>query len=257
MTAAERRLGASIGLGTYGTFDRDARLAREVVGAARDAGTTLFDSSPMYGGAERSLGEALRGRRDGAVVATKIWTPQVEEGRRQYEAQRRFFGRVEIEQVHNLVAWREHLPWLEEERAAGRLDRIGVTHYRADAFDELEAALRTGRFDTVQVPLNPLERECEARILPLAESLGVAVLVMRPLGGARGSLLARDPGPAALAELGVATWAEALLAWVLHDPRVDCALPATSSPARAAANVAAATVRLDDDRRERIAAVAA
>ena len=104
-----RRLGPVVGMGTYATFRGDTRLAGEVVGAALAAGTTLFDSSPMYGEAEGSLGAALDGRRDGAVVATKIWASSVDEGQAQYEAQRRFFGRVEIEQVHNLVAWRDHL----------------------------------------------------------------------------------------------------------------------------------------------------
>src|SRR5918992_489454 len=124
----ERRLGPVVGLGTWATFDRDTALAREVVWTALAAGTRVFDSSPMYGGAEASLGAALEDRRDGAVVATKIWTPSVAEGRRQYEFQRRVFGRVEIEQVHNLVAWGDHLPWLEQERDAGRIDSLGVTH---------------------------------------------------------------------------------------------------------------------------------
>jgi diketogulonate reductase-like aldo/keto reductase len=238
----ERRLGPVIGLGTYGTFLDDARLATEVVGAAFEAGTTVFDSSPMYGAAEASLGIALRGRRGQGVLATKIWTESVEEGRRQYAAQRGFFGRVEIEQVHNLVGWRDHLAWLEEERAVGRIDRIGVTHWDAGRFDELEQALRSGRFDTVQVPLNPLERECEARILPLAEELGIAVIVMRPLGGARAVELRRVPGEGALEPLhafGVETWPQALLKWCLADPRVDLVIPATSKPERAVENARA------------------
>jgi diketogulonate reductase-like aldo/keto reductase len=257
VTPAERRLGPVVGLGTYATFDRDVELATEVVGAALEVGTRLFDTSPMYGGAESSLAAALVGRRQGSVVATKIWTPSVEEGRRQLEAQLALFGRVEIEQVHNLVAWREHLPVLEAACDAGRIDRLGATHYAAGAFDELERALRTGRFDTVQVPLNPHERECEARILPLAQELGVAVLVMRPLGGARSRLLARDPGPRALAELGVESWAQALLAWALADPRVDCVIPASSKPTRVRENAGAAAARLDADTRARIAALAA
>jgi diketogulonate reductase-like aldo/keto reductase len=237
-----RRLGPVIGLGTYGTFDRDAALAAGVVGAAIAAGVTVFDSSPMYGGAEASLGAALRERRAGATVATKIWTPDLAAGHRQYQAQQSFFGRVEIEQVHNLVLWREHLAWLEGEREAGRVDSLGVTHYDAGAFGELELALRTGRFDTVQIPLNPFERECEARILPLAEELGVAVIVMRPLGGSRRGLLGREPDPAALVPLrpfGVETWAQALLKWVLSDTRVDVAIPATSRPERVTENAAA------------------
>ena len=125
----ERRLGPVVGLGTWNTFAGGARLASEVVAAALDAGTRVIDSSPMYGGAEASLAAALRGRRDDAVVATKIWTPVPAEARGQFEAQLGWFGRVDVEQVHNLVAWREHLPWLEAERDAGRVGRLGVTHY--------------------------------------------------------------------------------------------------------------------------------
>ncbi len=237
-----RRLGPVVGLGTYETFLADVALATDVVSAALDAGTTVFDSSPMYEPAEESLGEALRGRRDRGVVATKIWAESVEEGRRQYEAQLRFFGNVEIQQVHNLAAWREHLPWIEEERDAGRIERVGVTHYDASGVDEFEDAMRTGRFDCIQVPLNPLERSCERTILPLAEELGIAVIVMRPLGGASATTLRPGPEPEALRPLrpfGVETWAQALLKWCLADPRVDLVIPATSRPERAIENAAA------------------
>ena len=231
-----------VGLGTYATFDGDVARARAVVDAALEAGTTSFDCSPMYGGAEGALGQALDGRREGTMVATKIWTPSVEEGRRQYEAQRRFFGRVELEQVHNLVAWEEHLQWLETERDAGHVDRIGVTHWSPSSFGELERALRSGRFDAVQLPLNPGEREAELRLLPLAAELGLAVVGMRPFGGTGAPLLRRPPAPDELAPLrgfGVETWAQALLKWILSDPRVDLVIPATSRPGRAAENAAA------------------
>jgi len=238
----KRRLGPVVGLGTYRTFEGDVARARDVVDAALRSGVRSFDSSPMYGPAEETLGAALDGQRSGATVATKIWTPSVEEGRRQYETQRGFFGRVEIEQVHNLVAWQEHLPWLEAERAAGRIDRIGVTHWSAGSFAELERALRSGRFDTVQVPLSPGEREAERRVLPLAEELDVAVIVMRPFGGTGAPLLRRTPSDdelAPLAELGVETWPQALLKWILSDPRVDLVIPATSRPERVMENAAA------------------
>jgi len=237
----ERRLGPVIGLGTWRTFGGDASLARKVVSAALDSGVRLVDSSPMYGGAERSLGAALDGRRSSVSVATKIWAGSVEEGREQYDAQLSWFGgRIELEQIHNLVSWQEHAGWLDEERASGRIDRVGVTHYSASSFDELAAALRTGRFDTVQLPLNPHERECERELLPLAAELGTAVIVMRPFG--EGALLAREP-PASelepLREFGVETWPHALLKWVLSDERVDVAIPATRDPAHARANAAA------------------
>ena len=145
----ERRLGPVVGLGTWRTFGGDAELAARVVDAAFEAGTTVVDSSPMYGGAQASLGRALEGRREQAVLATKIWSPSTDEGRTQFARQLEWFGRVEIEQVHNLVAWREHLPWLEAEREAGRIERLGVTHYDPSAFGELERALSDPRVDAV------------------------------------------------------------------------------------------------------------
>jgi diketogulonate reductase-like aldo/keto reductase len=230
----ERRLGPVVGLGTWQTFGGDAALAREVVEAALAAGVDVFDSSPMYRGAEASLGAALAGR---GTVATKIWAPSVEEGREQYRRQVEWFGRVEIEQIHNLVAWQEQLEWLEEERGAGRVGRLGVTHYASGAFDAMADALRSGRFDTVQLPYNPHEREVEEELLPLAAELGVAVIVMRPL--AEGALVRRSVEPAALRELGVETWAQALLKWALSDERVDLVIPATSKAGRTAENAAA------------------
>jgi aryl-alcohol dehydrogenase-like predicted oxidoreductase len=217
-----------VGLGTWQTFDvapggEDA--ARAVVEAVWDGGTRLFDSSPMYGRAEGVLGRALGAHRDEAIVATKIWTSSAAEARAQLAAQMEYFGgRVELEQVHNLVAWREHLGWLEEERDAGRVRFIGATHYAASAFDELERVMRTGRIDAIQVPYNPHERDAERRILPLAAELDLGVVAMRPLGG--GALVRRFG-------------ASELLKWALADERVHVAIPATGDATHARANVAA------------------
>jgi diketogulonate reductase-like aldo/keto reductase len=238
----ERRLGPVVGLGTWDTFGGDGELARKVLDTALASGTRLVDSSPMYGEAERSLGAALDGRRESAIVATKIWAPTVDQAQGQYEDQRRWFERVDVEQVHNLVGWRDHVPWLEEEREAGRIGRIGVTHYDPSAFGELGDAMRTGRFQTVQLPYNPAERECERELLPLAAELGLAVIVMRPLG--KGRLLRRGPDPGELEPLrehGVETWAQALLKWALSDYRVDVLIPATRNPRHAAENAQAGT----------------
>lgn len=233
----QRRLGPVIGLGTWNTFDDDAATARSVVGGALDAGCRVFDSSPMYGAAEQSLGAALDARRDEVRVATKIWAGSVEEGRRQYARQLDWFGRVEIEQIHNLQAWEAQLAWLEQEVDEGRVELLGVTHYASSRFDDLARVLRTKRFDVVQLPLNPRERECERNLLPLAAELGVSVIVMRPLG--EGALLRRSPPADVLRELGVETWPQALLKWALSDERVDLVIPATRNAEHARANGAA------------------
>jgi diketogulonate reductase-like aldo/keto reductase len=226
----ERRLGPVVGLGTWNTFDDDAALARDVVDAAFDAGVRVYDSSPMYRGAEAALGQALAGR---GTVATKIWAPSVEEGRTQYARQREWFGRVDIEQIHNLVSWRQHVEWLKEEHDG----LLGVTHYARSAFGELAEALRTRLFDVVQLPYNPHERDVERELLPLAAELGIRVIVMRPL--AEGALVRRRVDPAALRELGVETWPQALLKWALSDERVDLVIPATRRPERTRENALA------------------
>src|SRR5688500_16540413 len=88
----ERRLGPVVGLGTSNTCDADADLARRVVGAALAAGCRVFDSSPMYRGAQRSLAAALEGRREEAVVATKIWAPSPDEAELQLTRQLEWYG---------------------------------------------------------------------------------------------------------------------------------------------------------------------
>ncbi len=235
----------AVGMGTWQTFDAlDAAAeaaARGRVDEALRAGANFFDSSPMYGEAERVLASALAGRRDEAIVATKVWTSTPEEGGIQARRALDWFGgRIDLYQIHNLVAWREHLTTLETLRDAGAVGAIGATHWDAAAFDELAAVMRTGRITAVQVPYNPIENDVEKEILPLAEDLGLGVVVMRPF--AEGELTGAAPSPSELEPLrdfGVHTWAQALLKWVLSDPRCHVAIPATSKAGRPAENAAA------------------
>jgi aryl-alcohol dehydrogenase-like predicted oxidoreductase len=249
-----------IGMGTWLTLDlppREQRLGENVVEAALESGSTVFDSSPMYGRAEEVLGRALEGRRDEAFIATKTWSRTQTAAEARLDDQLRFFGgRIELMQIHNLVDWPERLAWLERERDAGHVRLLGATHYSAGAFGELERVMRSGRIDSIQIPYNAREREVERRILPLAEELALGVVVMRPLGG--GGLARLAPDERQLERLGVDTWAQALLKWALSEPRVHVLIPATSQPERARENAAAgAGPALDPDQRalvERISA---
>jgi aryl-alcohol dehydrogenase-like predicted oxidoreductase len=243
-----------IGMGSWQTLDlpeREQPLADEVVGAALEAGTTVFDSSPMYGRSEERLGQALEPRRDGVFLATKTWSRTQAAAEARYAEQLRFFGGyIELMQIHNLVDWEERLAWLERERDAGRIGLIGATHYSAGAFGELEQVMRTGRIEAIQIPYNPRERDVEERILPLADEFGLGVLVMRPLGG--GSLVRQSVPADQLSALGVETWAQALLKWALADPRVHVLIPATSKPDRARENAAAGDGAPFDDEQRRL-----
>ena len=232
-----------VGLGTWQRLEAAAAAGRhrELVGSAIAAGIRLFDTSPMYGEAERLLSAALDGQRDQVLIADKIWTPSAQEGAAQLaRAVDWYGGRVDLMQIHNLVSWPAHLTMLEAARDRGQVGLIGATHYSAAAFGELAELMASGRIDAVQVPYNPAQREVERTILPLAGDLGLGVLLMRPLG--EGQLMRRPPGPAELQPLrpfGVTTWAQALIKWGLSDPRVHVSLAATAQPARVAENAAA------------------
>lgn len=250
-----------IGMGTWQTFDvRDPVAVRPVIDVALTGGASFFDSSPMYGRAERVLAETLGPRRAQAQIATKVWAGSAREGRQQIgQALAWYGGKVDLYQIHNLVAWREHLPYLEELRARGAVGAIGITHYSAAAFGEMASILETGGVTAIQVPLNPREREVERHLLPLAAARNIGVVVMRPLG--QGSLARRAPASrelAFLADYGLRTWAQALLNWGISDARVSVSIPATSNPAHMADNCAVgAARRFDEAARARVAALAA
>jgi aryl-alcohol dehydrogenase-like predicted oxidoreductase len=235
----------AVGVGSWRTFDvRGSRAeaeARARVEEALAAGANLFDTSPMYGRSEGVLGAALVDRRDQVLIATKVWTASLSEGERQAERSLRFFGGlVDLYQVHNLVAWPEQLGLIERLHGEGRVQAIGATHYSPSAFPELATVMRTGRIGAIQVPYNPVEREVEREILPLAAGLGLGVVVMRPFG--QGSLTRRAPDSRLLrplGEFGVRTWAQALLKWILSDERCHVAIPATSKRGRTAENAEA------------------
>lgn len=235
-----RRLGRTtltvpvIGMGTWRTFDT-LEDRRPIVDEALEAGIDLFDSSPMYGRAETALAAALEGRRDLVQVATKIWNPDPDEGRRQAELQLRLFGHVDILQVHNLVSWNAQLRLIEELQRDGRVRAAGATHYQPAAFGELAEVMRTGRIDMIQIPYSPIAQHALDEVLPLADELGLGVFVMGPL---QGGILDARPAGDELRQLGVETWPQAVLKWIASDPRVSCVLTATRTPGHAAENAA-------------------
>lgn len=234
-----------VGMGTWRTFDVHGGPAegnaRAIVDEALHVGANFIDSSPMYGEAERVAGAALRGRRNQTLVATKVWAQSAAEGRAQVERALGFFeGYIDLYQIHNLVLWQEHLGMLERLRDEGQVTAIGATHYDPWAFGDLREVMQSGRIGAIQIPYSPRERAVEDVILPLAQTLDLGVVVMRPFG--EGDLMRHPPAAADLEPLhpfGITTWAQALLKWVLSDPRCHVAIPATSRPGRMTENAAA------------------
>jgi aryl-alcohol dehydrogenase-like predicted oxidoreductase len=234
-----------VGMGTWRTFDARGREAearcRAVLNAAYETGATLFDTSPMYGEAERVLAESIGARRDEAIVADKLWTSDDREAARQAARALRWYGgRVDVYQVHNLVRLDARLALLRRMRDEGTVRVVGATHYQHSAFPTLLELVTSRAVDQIQIPYNARDRLAERELLPAAADHGVGVIVMRPFG--EGALVRRPPSAEALAPLapyGVRTWAQALLKFILSDERVSCAIPATSRPERMRENAEA------------------
>lgn len=240
-----------IGCGTYQGFDRapgdpgHAQLS-QVVEALLASGATLLDSSPMYGRAERTVGEllAVNGRTADAFLATKVWTRGRSEGVRQMQASLRLLeaDRIDLMQIHNLVDWRAHLATLREWKDEGRIRYLGVSHYTSSAYAEVEAVLRSETLDFLQINYAATEREAERRLLPLAAERGVAVIVNKPFGaGALLHALRSKPLPSWAADIGCAEWSQVLLKFVLSHPAVTCAIPGTGDPEHMKSNLTAGT----------------
>jgi aryl-alcohol dehydrogenase-like predicted oxidoreductase len=237
----------AIGLGTWQAFDIGKDPAgraqrQEVLRLLFDAGASMIDSSPMYGRSEGVVGDLLETMkaRDKAFLATKVWTWGEEAGQRQMnESFRRFRTNViDLMQVHNLVDWKTHLRTLRVWKKDGRIRYIGITHYTETAFADLANVIRSEPLDFVQLPYSIGMREAERELLPLAQDKGVAVIVNRPFEG--GSLF-RERRPEALPEwapeLGIESWAQFFLKFVLSHPAVTCVIPGTAKPEHMADNL--------------------
>jgi diketogulonate reductase-like aldo/keto reductase len=257
-----------VGLGTWITFnvgkDVEARdSCTEVMDAFFMAGGRLIDSSPMYGSSQDVIGYGLRrlGRATGVFSADKVWISSAAAGPRQIETSRRSWGvpRFDLLQVHNLLSWESHLDMLFAKKAAGEIQYVGITTSEGRRHEEIERIMREHPIDFVQVTYNVVDREVEARILPLARERGIGVIVNRPFQeGALLKRLANYPLPAWASDLESKTWAQLILKFIVSHDAVSCVIPATTRVDHVKENIEAASGWLPDESlRKRIVAYVA
>jgi diketogulonate reductase-like aldo/keto reductase len=242
-----------IGIGTWQAFDvrDDTSALREVMKTFSAMGARVVDSSPMYGAAESVVGELVDelGLRDKLFFATKVWTSGRAEGIRQMETsfKRMRVKRMDLLQVHNLVDVETHTKTLLEMKAADRTRYIGITHYTASAHEEVERLLKAGVYDFLQINYSLGERNAEKALLPLAVEKKVAVIANRPFGeGALFRKVRGKPLPPWAAELGIQSWAQYFLKWIVSHPAITCAIPGTGNPQHMKDNLAAGQGLLPD-----------
>ncbi|MDN3557439.1 aldo/keto reductase [Halomonas maura] len=245
-----------VGLGSWITFNvgDDPLLLEEctaVMAAFFAGGGRMIDSSPMYGTSQATIGHGLATLdAAGKVYATdKVWTSNAAEGPSQIEASRRDWGvpRFDLLQVHNLLAWEANLDTLQAMKAAGEVRHIGITTSHGRRHGTLERIMRDADIDFVQLTYNIVDREAEARLLPLARERGLGVIANRPFQRKRlVRRLAGEPLPGWAAEIGAESWAQVILKFIVSHPAVSCAIPATTRVDHVRENLAAAREPLPD-----------
>jgi diketogulonate reductase-like aldo/keto reductase len=245
-----------VGLGSWITFNvgQDPVLragCAEVIAAFAEEGGGMIDCSPMYGSAQETIGYGLSRLTDRSTIfsAEKVWTSAPDEGPDQIAQAAENWGlrRFDLMQVHNLRAWEAHLGHLFAMKAEGRLGHVGITTSHGRRHDLLERIMREQPLDFVQLTYNALDREAEARLLPLAAERGIAAIVNRPYRrGALVARFARHPLPGWAGEIGAQSWAQVLLKFVISHPAVTVAIPATRQVAHLRENKAAGRGPLPD-----------
>ncbi len=244
-----------IGLGTWQTFNvipSQYDVLKDVLLTMHSAGGRLIDSSPMYGRAEDAIGNITSTitERDDFFYATKVWTRGADAGKEQIETSYRLMKRelMDLVQIHNLVDWQVHLPYLRQLKDEGKLRYIGITHYLDGSHDALAAVIKQEPIDFVQFNYSIHSRHAEKFLLPLCADKGIATLINRPFG--EGSLfkkVASKPLPLWAVKMGIENWASYFLQFILAHPAVTCVIPATSDVAHAAQNFLAANGSLPDE----------
>ena len=250
-----------IGLGTWRAFDVDLTAdnrgqLEEVLSLFVKLGGRVIDSSPMYGRAEEVIGDltATQGIRDKLFLATKVWTHGKESGIKSMERSLALLRtkRIDLMQVHNLVDVHTHLATLREWKEQGRIRYVGITHYEAGAFGEMEKLMRSEKLDFVQINYSLMEPEAEQSLLPLARERGIAVLANRPFGA--GDLFDKvrsKPLPDWASDFDCRSWAQFFLKWIVAHSAITCAIPATNKPRHLEDNMQGGTGRLPDPKTRR------
>lgn len=257
----------AIGVGTWETFDVDSSLTqeleplREVLTLFAGKGGNVIDTSPMYGFAERNVGNLSTeaGINSQLFIATKVWTSGKENGIAQMKdsLQKLKRNKIDLMQIHNLVDWKTHIKTLREWKEKGTIRYIGITHYRENAYPEMETIMKSEPIDFIQVNYNLVDRKAADRLLPLAAEKGLGVIVSQPFG--YGRLFDRVKSkalPEWAAEFDCRSWAQFFLKYIISHPAVTCAIPGTGLPAHMLDNIQAAYGRLPDEAtRERMVKV--
>jgi len=245
-----------VGLGTWIQFDVGASASereplRQVLKSMHQYEGKVIDSSPMYGNAERVVGDLTTelGIQNQFFYATKVWTSGKSSGINQMQASMRKMQRksMDLMQIHNLIDWKTHLKTLREWKEKGKIRYLGITHYTDSSHPRLQKIIETENIDFVQLNYSIRSRNAEKSLLNTAKERGVAVIVNRPFEG--GSLFGLTRGkeiPGWAKEIDINSWGQFFLKYILSHPAITCVIPGTSKPHHLIDNMQAGYGKLPD-----------
>jgi diketogulonate reductase-like aldo/keto reductase len=251
-----------IGLGTYSVFDvesTETEIAskREIMRLLIANDGSVVDTSPMYNRSEKVIGDVINAGidRHELFLATKVWTNGREAGIAQMQRSAELMNTdvIDLIQVHNLQDTDVHMKTIREWQENERIRYSGITHYTASALDALEREMKKYKPQFIQINYSLGERDAEERILPLAQDMGIAVLINRPFQAGR---LFRAVAGESLPEFATEfadSWGQFFLKFISSHPAVTCAIPATSKSHHMIDNLGAGFGQLPDRKtRERM-----
>ena len=247
-----------IGLGTSRVFDierskNELNVREKILDIFYENGGRLIDTSPMYGMSEEIIGITAKKyiEKNRFFLATKVWTEGRENGMRQIEEsfQKMRADKISLIQVHNLLDWKTQIKTLRSLKDEGRIDYIGITHYKSNAFDEMIKIMKAEKVDFAQFNYSMGEREAEQKILPFCKDNGIATLINRPFMRGRLFREAQERKlPSWVSDYDIDSWGQFFLKYIISHDAVTNIIPATSKPKNMLDNARAGMGRMLDEK---------
>ena len=246
-----------IGLGTSRVFDierskNELNVREKILDIFYENGGRLIDTSPMYGMSEEIIGITAKKyiEKNRFFLATKVWTEGRENGMRQIEEsfQKMRADKISLIQVHNLLDWKTQIKTLRSLKDEGRIEYIGITHYKSNAFDEMIKIMKAEKVDFAQFNYSMGEREAEQKILPFCKDNGIATLINRPFMRGRLFREAQEKKlPSWVSDYDIDSWGQFFLKYIISHDAVTNIIPATSKPKNMLDNAEAGMGRMLDE----------
>lgn len=231
-----------IGFGGIPIQRVDKETAISLIEELHNQGINFIDTARGYTISEELIGFGLeKVGRDKFILATKSMARDYEGMKREIETSLKNLKteQIDLYQLHNVRTEEQYNQILSEDGALralldakkeGKIKHIGITSHDLVT---IEKAIESGKFETIQFPYNPVERQAE-ELFKKANDLGIGVIVMKPLAG------------------GAISNGELSLRFILENPNVSVEIPGMQSieEIRNNAKVGNELRRLTDEERE-------